>query len=327
MGQLRTADSGLFRITQALMKKKLFVWLRMVASLWVICFLIRSMDVSMVLRPISLHGWLYLGLSVVILNLDRFLMSYKWSILLKARGIRFSFPELVRGYYIGTTWGSVLPGTIGGDVIRAYRLSHQGTASTDVVSSVILERALGAVAGLMMAALCLIVAAAILQVFPWWITLLTLLGGFLAIAFTWMLLRKKQVPDSSSEPSRPRAGWIKRLTTVYEACLDYRQHPMAMVRFVAWSLVEQCVPVVCVYLTALALGIPASLLSVATFTPLVVTLSKIPVSVDGFGIREGLYVYLLGLVGVTPSEAFTLGLVSHVIGNVSLLPGFLISIL
>ncbi len=107
------------------MKKQCFFWLRLGASIAVMFLIIRSMDVKLVLRHISQNGWMYLLLSVLIMNLDRFLMSYKWSILLKARNIPYSFAELVRGYYIGTVWGSVLPGTVGGDVVRAFRLSKQ----------------------------------------------------------------------------------------------------------------------------------------------------------------------------------------------------------
>ena len=55
------------------------------------------------------------------------------------------------------------------------------------------------------------------------------------------------------------------------------------------------------------------------------TLTKLPISLDGYGVREGLYVYLFALVGVSNSDAFVVGLVSHVIANLSLLPGFFYS--
>lgn len=312
------------------MKKHLFFWLRLCASLLVMILLIlsmdiRSMDVGTVLRNISRHGWFYLGLSIVILNLDRFLMSYKWSILLAARGIPFSFPELVKSYFIGTTWGSILPGTVGGDIVRTYQISKQGTAGTDVVSSVIVERALGTVASLLMVAMCMLSAVMVMHVFPWWVAVVTLLGGCAFVGLAWRVLGQIRTTDKTAAP--PRSRWVTRLTSIYDACLGYRKHPGVLVRFVAWSFIEQCVPVVCVYLTALALDIPASFLSLATFTPLVVMVAKVPVSLDGFGVREGLYVHLLALVGVSSSGAFTLGLIAHIIGNASLLPGFLISVL
>jgi hypothetical protein len=45
---------------------------------------------------------------------------------------------------------------------------------------------------------------------------------------------------------------------------------------------------------------------------------------DGFGLQEGAFIYFLGLVGVAYSEAFLLGITSHILALCSLLPGGLL---
>ena len=57
---------------------------------------------------------------------------------------------------------------------------------------------------------------------------------------------------------------------------------------------------------ALDLRVPYSYCLV--FHPLVTVVASFPVSVAGLGVREGGYVFLLGLVGVPPAMAFAMGL-------------------
>ena len=115
------------------------------------------------------------------------------------------------------------------------------------------------------------------------------------------------------------------MTRLYGSYHEYRNHHGALLRFIAWSALEQCVPIICVYLAADALGRDVPFLPLVIFVPLIMTLTKIPISLDGYGVREGLYVYLFALVGVSNTDAFVIGLVSHVIANLSLLPGFFYS--
>jgi glycosyltransferase 2 family protein len=122
-----------------------------------------------------------------------------------------------------------------------------------------------------------------------------------------------------------KEGFWGKLARLYGSYREYRNHQGALLRFIAWSALEQCVPIIGVYLTAAALGRDVSFLSCAIFVPLIMTLTQFPISLDGYGVREGLYVYLFALVGVSNTDAFVIGLVSHVIANLSLLPGFFYS--
>ncbi len=49
---------------------------------------------------------------------------------------------------------------------------------------------------------------------------------------------------------------------------------------------------------------------------LILALFKKPISVDGFGRSEGIYVYFFSFLGVPAAEAFLLGFVAHLLGNV-----------
>jgi glycosyltransferase 2 family protein len=307
------------------MKAKLWLYLRFGSSLLLISWLLHSIDFNQVWKPITHTGWIYLLVFFIVINIDRALMAYKWCILLKAKGTSFPFMDALRGYYFATFWGIFLPSTVGGDTVRVLRTAKQVESSKDIVSSVIMERVLGALTALMVAVVCLGVAFVSLDVFDWRIE-----AGlfFLFLVFTGLVFASfhdRLLVWLDSKSAFERVGLWGKLARVYGSYREYRNHHGALLRFMAWSALEQCVPSIGVYLTAHALGRDVSFLYCLILVPLIMTLTKLPLSLDGYGVREGLYVYLFALVGVANTDAFIIGLVSHVIANLSLLPGFFYS--
>src|SRR4051794_41899302 len=80
-------------------------------------------------------------------------MAWRWQRLLAARGVHDTLPRLVRTYFVGYAAGQVLPTSLGGDASRIYETSrrHEGAGGT-AAGTVLLERALGGVATLVLAA-------------------------------------------------------------------------------------------------------------------------------------------------------------------------------
>ena len=149
------------------MKAKLWFCLRFGSSFLLISWLLYSIDFNQVWKPITHTGWIYLLMLFVVINIDRALMAYKWCILLKAKGIALSFTEALRGYFFATFWGIFLPSTVGGDAIRTYRAAKLVESRKDIVSSIVMERVLGAFTALMTAVVCLAVAVEFMGVFDW----------------------------------------------------------------------------------------------------------------------------------------------------------------
>jgi uncharacterized membrane protein YbhN (UPF0104 family) len=62
------------------------------------------------------------------------------------------------------------------------------------------------------------------------------------------------------------------------------------------------------YLLGRSIGAALPFWYCLVFHPLVVLATALPVSLGGFGVREGGYVLLLGRIGIAPSEAVVLSL-------------------
>jgi uncharacterized membrane protein YbhN (UPF0104 family) len=49
------------------------------------------------------------------------------------------------------------------------------------------------------------------------------------------------------------------------------------------------------------------------FLPLIYIAAMIPVSISGWGVRESVFVYFYGLIGVDPTTAFSVSVVNYMI--------------
>jgi len=71
---------------------------------------------------------------------------------------------------------------------------------------------------------------------------------------------------------------------------------------------------------AYSLHIDLSPLELMAIIPLTMLATRLPISLDGLGVEEGIYVVLFALIGVSASEAFLLSATERVLSLICLLP-------
>jgi hypothetical protein len=287
-----------------------------------IAYFISAIDFKGTLKPVNSTGWLYLGLTGMLANVDRFLMAYKWNILLTAKGIVLGFAEVIRSYYVGTFWGTFLPSGVGGDVVRAYRVSAQNGSTEEVISSIMVERLLGMIATFTLALVGLICFGFIFAHMMWPLFLGVAAICAVAVLFLFVSFHARWSGWLSTSGVLQKHSWATRIARVWGAYLRYRQQPGALVIFFLLSLGEQGFPIVSSLFVARALDLTLPMWSFFVLVPIIFALSRIPISVNGFGVREGLYMLFFSYVGLSGSEAFVLGLLTHLVVIASILPGF-----
>ena len=123
-----------------------------------------------------------------------------------------------------------------------------------------------------------------------------------------------------SQTIREHKIFIK-LGEVYQSYRTYQGDLSLLLIFLLLSLAENLFPLFWTYFLSLAFGIEVPLLYFFILIPIVLALVRLPISLDGIGIQEGAYVYFLSLIGVPKSSALLLGLASHILAIISVLPG------
>jgi uncharacterized protein (TIRG00374 family) len=300
------------------------MWFRLVISAGLMAVLLGFMvDLPAAWKAMANSRWEYFVWLAVWITIDRLVMTYKWRLLLVCRGLAIGMWESLKAYYIASFAGCFLPSTVGGDAMRVAAVSGPDRPSDLVAASVVLERALGFVAAALAAGLALVLLAGLKVDLPkrvLWLSLAALAVAGLAVVASlsgWLGAWLERLVEKSASRGKV-LNWIARFLKAYN---DYRQHRGTLLYFLVLSVAEQSVPVVGTWLTALAFQVNLSLLEAMAIAPLAHLFMRIPVSVSGFGVAEGLYVAFFSLIGLKPTDSFMLGLVANLSIVVTTVPG------
>lgn len=248
--------------------------------------------------------WLFAHL--LVLGFERFFYSYKWRVLLVVKGMTVSVWSLLVITMIGKFWGTFLPSSIGVDIVRGYYLYREKASGAVVASSLIFDKAMGLWSLLLLGTIGLLGYGTTIND----VNIGYLFAALLAVAPLLIYLLQtrwvgKRVENDLSGILGQRVSEI--FIKVYRAFLEYRAYPAVVVYSLVLSIVLQLIRVVSVYTMARALDIEIPMTYYLVLVPLSMILIMLPVSVGGLGLREGVFVGLFAIAGMSKVDAFALG--------------------
>lgn len=193
-------------------------------------------------------------------------------------------------------FNQVLPSTIGGDGMRVWLLRGRGRPLGLALRSVVIDRVVGFFSQLLLALPgVLYLAAATEQSDSLWPIALLSLAGIAAVALAPVLLRAAR--------RLPSARLRRLLDVVLPELALLLRNKRGLGSALAASLAGQAMLGGAVVLLTLGFAIPVDPLGVFALVPIVILASAIPVSIAGWGLREGTLVFGFGLLGVGHSDA------------------------
>jgi glycosyltransferase 2 family protein len=273
-------------------------WSLTVLALWLV---LRAIDFSAVLALIVRAAPLGLGLAGAVVVLQFVVLVWRWRVVLRILGGRtvgFGILSVLLGYSFLV--GQVLPASVGGDVARTVLLARlTGTAAA--ARSVICDRLLG-FAGL---ALLVVPALAVIvgkmgELTPFLTLTIAALGTVTAAAIVLAF------------PSLVRGfPWIGRHLAIVVA--DLRSvlcFGRTSLISLALALVSNLAGVLLIYVLGLAIGAGLRALDCLMLVPPVLLVSALPISLAGWGVREGALVAAFSLVHADPASVVTVSVMS-----------------
>lgn len=244
----------------------------------------------------------------------------RWAVVIRAIGAAMHYLKALQILYIGLFFSLVLPSSVGGDAIRMWKARAAGLDLAGAVNSVMLERA-ATVLGL----LALVTATQPLlfsrigdSPVRWVFPLLTVVG----VAGVILLMQLDRLPESLRR-------WRVVRGLAYLAA-DTRRvflSPSNASQALAWSVAGHVNLSITIWLLAQALDVEVSLIDCLVLFPPVILATIIPVSIAGWGVREGAMVTVFGLAGVPADAALLLSIAFGVLNMAMCLPGGLVFLL
>ncbi len=249
--------------------------------------------------------------------------ALRWQVLLRVQNIRLSAPRLTGLFLIGIFYNQFLPGGTGGDIIKSYLLLKETPGhKAGALLAVVFDRLIGLVA------LVTITVTLIgfryhwitstpetrnlvwLLIFLLSVSLASLFASFIISGFNLFHLLPHKFPGR------------EKLIEIAAAYHLYARHWIAtFVAFIA-SLVAHLATFATFLCVAYAFHAGVKLIDLFTVLPVERTITAIPISFAGVGLREQiLQVMLHNLCGVEVAVAKLIGTMSFLVMLFSSAPG------
>ncbi len=271
--------------------RRLRFGLRLVAGLTLLGLIVTRIDrTGLTLRPTPA---VLLGVmtSAGLLLLSQALAAWRWKLILRAPDLPWAY--LVRLYVIAAFFNLLLPSAAGGDAVRAAAAARGARQPGAVVVSVVVDRLFGVLALLIYAVVGLLVAGGVppmlSRAVEWRVNPLGLAAGALGLAVVGGLAVRV------ARRSRRLAVIVDDGFALGRSLL---RAPGTVLAAVGLAMVVQGLMIL-IWATlarSLGLAIPPTALLVAV--PLVTLGSMLPITLSGLGVREGIWLLLLGASGL-----------------------------
>ena len=242
---------------------------------------------------------------------------FRWGVLLRAQGFKFSLGRMTALYFIGQFFNSFLPGGLSGDLVKAYYIvgeTHE--KRTEAVATIFMDRVLGFFALVLLTVAVMCARLGFFLGDPRLRVVLLFNIGLMAGAIaTLAAVFRKSALERSALMKRiekhTRLGDI--LTRVHTACHTCLKSRGVVVKTLLFSLGNHIVFIVCCAAgIGTALGIRLSLFDYLAVFPAINAVAAIPLTPGGLGTRDGATVYLLGAMDVPEARAILLSLLIYI---------------
>ncbi|MDP2983511.1 MAG: lysylphosphatidylglycerol synthase transmembrane domain-containing protein [Candidatus Latescibacter sp.] len=288
-------------------------------SAGLLIFILYKFGAGQILNNILSADPIFFASAVLVFIVSGIAGAKQWGILLGFHGIHLGFRGTVSRYFMGLFFNYVLPGVIGGDIIRVYQAAKASGKTTSAFSSTLADRVMGLLI-LVLFSLCgflFLPSGPSMEALPVAVFMFLLLCGFIGL-----FALKPAGRIMSRAFGRFLPGEIRlKLSAVYHEMHQLTRAPSILLAILGTSIFIQLTRIGVHFLCGRAVGIELGFMYFALFVPLMEITASIPISLGGVGVREMMAVILFSTVGVSQATVVSYTFLAYSSGFIGALPG------
>ena len=296
-------------------EKLSFKWswlIRVVITLVILILIFRNIEFTNV-KDIIIHANInFLLLAILFQLLSTLLAGYRWGQVMKKLNFGQRSDFYMRSYFKGSFFNQGLPTSIGGDAVRVLDVANNGHRKRDAFIGVFIDRVLGLTGLLILNLVANYFLPGLLPENLFLMINVIVISGL--IGFTCFIYIHKI-----------KALHKGRLLTYVLRVSERLNHILHDARSISFHLIIGVLihlfSIINIYLIGQSVGLDYSILTMAVIVPPVVLLTLIPISLAGWGIREGAMIGLFGLIGAVQANVLSMSILYGIILIIASLPG------
>jgi uncharacterized protein (TIRG00374 family) len=231
--------------------------------------------------------------------------SMQWGVLLRSEDIHLSLPTLTRLYFFGYVFNVVLPTTIGGDAIKATYLARLTKRSVPSVGATLMARVVGFGVLLATALVVSIGASVTASGFGWGLTVLLSALSLAYLVAIVLLTQGERLRQFRWLAQYSLGCW---LIEAAQNLASFTRRRSILGAAVLLSLLFYGSLNLNYYVFGLAVGLHAGFWFYWVAVPILSVVTLLPISLNGYGLREATAIALFRLSGDSAAGALSLAL-------------------
>ncbi len=289
--------------------------LKLTVSALLVGFLLNEVGIQTALSRLRTVDPAWLAAAFGVAMFQVVICSQRWRVILNAIEAALPFWTALRFWVISAFFNQTLPSAVGGDAVRGYLAYKNGMKLAQVASSLFLDRAITVLALVMLVAVLTpfavdgLESGAAFQRLVWWVAAGAVAGMAAVMMFDFLPRRL----------ARFRA--VRALRALARDARRAFLHPRNGATALMWSVAGHVNLALVVYVLFRALHADVALITCLVLFPPVLLAQTVPVSVAGWGVREGAMVALFSLAGVTSDAALAASILYGLVLMITSLPG------
>ncbi|MFH1718386.1 MAG: lysylphosphatidylglycerol synthase transmembrane domain-containing protein [Planctomycetota bacterium] len=304
---------------------------------WGILWLSREQRWS-TLRDIFLQMnlWVFAAVFAVFMA-SQLIIGLRWWLLLRSQSIFIGFWAVVRLYLLGWFYNNFMPGSVGGDLLRAWYVTRHTDKKFEAVLSVFVDRVIGLSSTLVIAVFFYLLflrgksvaiasgeteGGGLLASVMAYKGVLLWAGVILAVAICVLLLFRRSRAELTRAWSQLRVHGVRTIVRLKDSAVLYCRRPLTILLAFALTVALQLMVITGFWFLGSNLGIQAGIKYYYVFFTLAWVLGAIPVSIGGAVVVEVLLASLfIRYAGVSEEAASALALCQRAVWMLASLPG------
>ncbi len=261
-------------------------------------------------------GWLLV--SFVFMGTTIFIGMARWQLVLAVQGLQLPLGRAAGISLVAHFFNSFLLGSTGGDLLKAYfAAAETAHKKAEAVTTVVVDRLLGLFAMLLFVSLMVLVNWSVVMSQQRFMAVMLVILGMLFVSGLFVVLSFWAGPTKPRQKFEALLARLPKgdvLVRCIEACHAFGENPGFLPRVLGWSMLLSLACVLQIVALGFGLGLPMGehLRVLLLIVPAIICISALPITPSGIGVRENLYVWLLGAttIGIEAKAALSLSLLA-----------------
>jgi len=288
-------------------KSKLVMWLklglRLGCTIALLAFLSKSVSWPTLLQKLPHLDDRELLVGIAIGLLGVVISAYQWQHLLIAEYIGIKLRRLVNLYLVGIAFNHFLPTGMGGDMVKAYYVGKEGKNTIGATSAVVMSRVTGFIGMLLISMPAVFIWHNVFShnlIITFLLACLAMCGALTGVFCGVTLL-----------PRLLKGKWTKNKIAMLilglgnSMCASFKQ-PRTLCIAIALGMLFHISAALNYYAYAMILHIQVPFVFYLVAIPFVSLIAFLPISVNGFGLRETAFIYIFTTMHISPTMSFLL---------------------